>query len=140
LLIVIAIITILLAIAVPNFVEARHNAAETVVIREAQTIYQAQTEYLSQFGNYAGTLAVLGPGSSAESGPAGANLIPHSLASGEKDGYRFELTATPAGFAVSARPRVFGSTGRRTFYLDQSGVVHQNWGQDAATANSPELK
>jgi type IV pilus assembly protein PilA len=140
LLIVIAILVILMAIAVPNFVEARHYAAETVVIREAQTIHQAQTQYLSQFGNYAASLAQLGPAPSLERGPAGANLIPASLASGEKDGYLFEMTATPAGFAVTAIPRVFGSTGRRTFYLDQDGVVHQNWGRDAATSNSPEVK
>ena len=61
LLVVIAIILIILAIAVPNIQRARLQAAETVVIREVQTIGQAQTQYLSQYGKYATTLTELGP-------------------------------------------------------------------------------
>jgi hypothetical protein len=140
LLTVIAIIVLLLAVGDTILVTAHHQAAETVVIREVQTIHQAQTQYLSQFGTYAATLAQLGPATTGADGPAGSNLIPSSLASGEKDGYLFRMTLTPGGFAVNANPKVFGSTGRRTFYLDQNGVVRQNWGQEAATINSPELK
>jgi hypothetical protein len=66
-------------------------------------------------------------------------MIPASLASGGKDGYIFTLTLTATGYAVNARPRVFGSTGRRTFYLDQNGAVHQSWGEEPATASSPEI-
>jgi hypothetical protein len=50
-------VVILLAVAVPNLMTARANAAETVVIREIQTIHQAQIQYLSQFGKFASTLA-----------------------------------------------------------------------------------
>jgi type IV pilus assembly protein PilA len=140
LLIVVAIIVILLAVAVPNFVAARQNATETIVIREVQTIHQAQTQYFSQFGKYADTLVELGPAVSGNDGPAGSNLIPASIASGEKDGYLFEMTHTNTGFALNARPRVFGTNGRRNFYMDQSGIVHQNWGQEPASVNSAELK
>jgi hypothetical protein len=69
-----------------------------------------------------------------------ANLIPGSLASGEKDGYRFVMTATPGGYTLVATPEVFGKTGRRTFFLDQDGIVHQNWGPELASADSPEFK
>jgi type IV pilus assembly protein PilA len=139
LLIVIAIILVILTVAIPNLMTARNNAAEVVVVREVQTIHQAQMQYMSQFGRYAATLAELGPPTSGTAGPNAANLIPSSLASGEKDGYMFTLTITPAGYAVNANPRVFGGTGRRTFYLDQDGTVHQNWGQEPATADSPEI-
>lgn len=140
LLIVVAIIVLLIAVAMPHFASVRLNAAETVVARELQTIDQAQTQYLSQFGVYAATLEQLGPPANGPDGPGGANLIPVSLVSGDKDGYLFEMKLTATGFAVSARPHTFGSSGRRTFYLDQSGVIHQNWSAEPATASSPVLR
>lgn len=136
----IAIITMLLAVAIPHFMQVREDAAENVVIREIQTIHQAQIQYLSQFGKYAATLAELGPPASGPGGPNAANLIPGSLAAGEKDGYIFTMTSRAAGFAVNANPKVFGSTGRRTFYSDENGVVHQNWGQQPATGSSAEIR
>ena len=132
-LIVIAIILVLLGVAIPNFLTVRHISAETVVIRELHTIYETQVQYLSQFGRYAATLAELGPAARGAGGPSAGNLIPASLASGEKDGYAFELMTTPGGFAVTATPKVYGSTGRRSFYVEHSGVVRQNWGPEPAT-------
>jgi prepilin-type N-terminal cleavage/methylation domain-containing protein len=140
LLIVIAIILVILAVAVPKLGTARMNASETIVIREIQTIHQAETQYMSQFGKYATTLAELGPPTSGGPGPQAADLIPSSLASGEKDGYVFILTATPQGYTVNANPKVYNSTGRRTFFSDQSMTIHQNWTAEPANATSPELK
>lgn len=141
LLVVLAVIAVILAVAIPTLKNARLNGVETMVVREMQTIATAQTQYQSQFGRCAATLAELGPPiNGAMEGPAAARLIPASLASGEKDGYLFAMVATPAGFAVNANPKVFGNSGRRTFYLDQDGIVHQNWGQDPATSESPEFK
>ena len=140
LLIVIAIILIILAIAVPKLSSARMNASETVVIREVQTIHQAQTQYMSQFGKFATTLAELGPPTSGGPGPQAADLIPASLATGEKDGYTFVMAATPTGYTINANPKVYNSTGRRTFFSDQNMVMRQNWSQEPATINSPEVK
>ena len=39
------------------------------------------------------------------------------------------LALTPLGYSVNANPKVFGGTGRRTFYIDQDGTGHQNWSQ-----------
>jgi type II secretory pathway pseudopilin PulG len=138
--IVIAIICLLLAVAIPNAINAHHNTVETVVMREMQTINQAQTQYQSQFGDFAATLAELGPPMSGTTGPAGAKLIPASLASGEKDGYLFTMSRTTAGFSVNASPKVFGKNGRRTFYLDQDAIIHYNWGPEPATVSNPEIK
>lgn len=129
-----------LAVALVNIKNARINAAEVIVAREMQTVHQAQLQYMSQFGTYAATLAQLGPAPGRAGTPQAAGLIPASLASGEKNGYLFTLAVTSGGFTVSAVPRVFGSTGRRTFYLDDDGVIHQNWGAEPATAASPKLK
>ncbi|HUA17730.1 MAG TPA: prepilin-type N-terminal cleavage/methylation domain-containing protein [Bryobacteraceae bacterium] len=140
LLIVIAIILIILAIAVPKLGSARMSANEMAVARELQTINTAQTQYMSQFGTFATTLAQLGPPTSGGPGPQAADLIPASLAGGDKDNYLFTLTGTPQGYTVNANPKVFNTSGRRTFFTDQSMILRQNWSADPATASSPEIK
>jgi hypothetical protein len=52
----------------------------------------------------------------------------------------FTVTGTPTGYAVSAVPEAFNSSGRRTFYSDQTLVVRNNWSQEPANVNSPEIK
>ena len=139
LLVVIAIILLIPPVALPKFKEAHLNAVETMVVRELQTIGQSQVQYQSQFGKYASSRA-LGPPATGIAGPHAANLIPVSLASGEKDGYVFVMTLTSIGYSVNANPKVFRGTGRRTFYLDQDGTVHQNRGAEPVSAASQELK
>src|SRR5689334_5679764 len=112
-LIVVAIIMMLLGAAIPSLINAQRNAVETVVMREVHTIHQAQTQYQSQFGEYAASLADLGPPLNGVLGPTGASLIPRSLASGERDGYVFIMSRSPGGFSVNANPKVFGKNGRR---------------------------
>jgi type IV pilus assembly protein PilA len=140
LLIVIAIILIILTIAVPKLSVAQMNAREMAVVREIQTVNTAQAQYMSQFGKFAATMAELGPPSSGGPGPAAADLIPGSLASGEKDGYTFTLAASPSGYTLNVNPKVFNRSGRRTFYSDQNMIIHQNWSAEAANASSPEMK
>ena len=140
LLIVIAIILIILAIAVPKLGSARMNANEMAVIREMQTINTMQTQYMSQFGRFATTLNELGPPTSGGPGPQAADLIPSSLAIGEKDGYIFTMTATPSGYTLNANPKVYNTSGRRTFFTDQNMLIRQNWSAEAANASSPEFK
>jgi type IV pilus assembly protein PilA len=140
LLIVIAIILVILAVAVPKLGSAKMNANEMVVIREIQTVHQAQTQYMSQFGRFATTFNELGPPTSGGPGPQAADLIPNSLAGGEKDGYIFTLTATPQGYSLNVNPKVYNSTGRRTFFSDQTMTIHQNWTAEPANVSSQELK
>src|ERR1700761_4721530 len=142
LLIVIAIILIILSIALPQMSKSRMNAQEMAAVAEIGTINKQQIQYYSQYNQYATSLAQLGPPatSGGAEGPNAANLIPGSLASGATGGYNFTLTATPTGYALSAVPKAFGSTGRRTFYSDQTAVVRQNWTQEPATEKSDELK
>jgi type IV pilus assembly protein PilA len=140
LLIVIAIILIIAAIAVPKLDKARMHTQEMAAIQQIRTIHTAQTQYYSQFGRYAKTLEELGPPASGAAGPAAADLIPGDLAKGEKSGYRFILQATPTGYTINANPVAYNSTGRRSFFSDQTLVVRENWGQEPADANSPEIK
>src|SRR5580698_4734295 len=82
-LLVVASILFILAIAVPKG-GRMSNANEMAVVRELQTINTKQVEYKSKFQRFATTLAELGP--------HGADLIPSTLASGDKDGYVFIMT------------------------------------------------
>ncbi len=142
LLIVIAIILIILSIALPQMSKSRMHAQEMAAIEEMGTINKAEIQYYSQFNQYATTLAQLGPPATAGAaeGPQASGLIPGSLASGAAGGYNFTVTQTPQGYAATAVPKAFGSTGRRTFYTDQTGIIRQNWTQEPATEKSDELK
>ena len=140
LLIVIAIILIIAAIAVPKLNNQRMNAQEMAAIRQIGTIHTAQIQYYSQFGRYAATLTELGPPTSGQQGPSASDLIPKTLADGKNTGYVFTVQTSPTGYTVTAVPEAFGNSGRRTFFSDQTLVIHQNWGQEPATANSPDFK
>jgi len=140
LLIVIAIILVIVTIAVPQYNKQMMSAHETAAIQAIQTIHAVETQYYSQFGRYAVSLAELGPPASGAAGPAAADLISKDLTEGKKSGYVFTVVATPTGYAISAVPEAFNSSGRRTFYSDQTLVVRNNWSQEPANASSPELK
>jgi type IV pilus assembly protein PilA len=140
LLIVIAIILIIAAIAVPKMNNQMQAAHEMAAIRQITTIHQAETQYYSQFGRYAVSLAELGPPASGAATTASADLIPKVLADGKNSGYLFTVTTSPTGYSVTAVPEAFGNSGRRTFFSDQTLVVRNNWSQEPATVNSPEIK
>lgn len=137
LLIVIAIILIIVTIALPRLGRMRMSAQEMAAISHIKTIHTAQAGYFSQFGKYADTLEKLGPSPSGAPSPDGADLLPGDLSDGDKGGYKFQVTKTETGYAVSAEPTQFGTTGSRTFYSDQSMSVRENYGAEMATAESP---
>ena len=140
LLIVVAIVLILAAVAVPKLNQNRMMAQETAAVRQIGTIHTAQTQYYSQFGRYAANLAELGPPASGQAGPAGSDLIPGDLALGKKSGYIFTVQPSPTGYVVNANPEQFNSSGRRSFYSDQSLVIRENWGNEPANATSKEIR
>ena len=139
LLIVITIILIIVTIALPRLNRMRMSAQEMAAISHIRTIHTAQAGYFSQFGKYADTLEKLGPSPSGAPSPDGADLLPGDLAVGEKGGYKFQVTKTETGYAVTAAPTQFGNTGSRTFFSDQSMSVRENYGAEMATAESPML-
>jgi len=140
LLIVIAIILIIAAIAVPKLNKARMQAQEMAAIRHIVAIHQAQTQYYSQFGKFAQSMAELGPASGGTPGPSAADLLPSDLSSGEKGGYKFVVQLSQTGYSVNANPVAYNNTGSRTFFSDQTLVIRQNFSAEPATANSPEIK
>jgi type IV pilus assembly protein PilA len=129
-----------LTYALPRFAAAEINAHEVAALQAIRTLNSAQTQYMSQFGRYASVLSQLGPPASGGSNVQAADLIPTSLANGDKDGYTFTLTATPTGYTINTNPKVYNSTGRRTFFCDQNMTIREHWGPEPATATSDELK
>ena len=139
LLIVISIILIILAIALPKLNKAQQYAREMAAAETiSRAISPAEAQFMSQYGRYAVSLAELGPPSSGAAGPAAADLIPGDLSKGEKGQYKFTITGTPQGYQVNAEP-INQSIGSRTFYSDQSLVIRAHNGQEPATATDSEI-
>jgi len=139
LLIVIAIILIIITIAVPKYNQTQMYMRETAAVKAIQTIHQMEVQYQSQYGRYATSLAELGPPQSGNPGPAAADLIQRDLAEGEKTGYKFTVTPTQGGYVVQAQPINYGSSGRKSYYSDQTMVIRENDGPEPATASSREM-
>ena len=85
LLIVVAIILILAAIAAPKLNQNRMYAQETAAIQQVKTLHTAQTQYYSQFGRYATTLAELGPPTSGAGDCRGCRSHPGRSRKGQED-------------------------------------------------------
>jgi type IV pilus assembly protein PilA len=139
LLIVIAIILIIVAAALPRLTRARMFAEETAAIRAVSVIHTAQTQYYSQFGRYASALTELGPPASGAAGPTGADLVDRELSEGRKGGYLFTVQGNPQGYVVSAQPKQFGTNGSRTFYSDQTQIIRNRFSNEPATVQDNEI-
>ena len=133
LLIVMSVILILMAVAIPNYMNMRSQANETAALEELRTIYSAQIQYQTDYpaNGFSCNLAQLGGDSKAGAPSAqAAQLIPPDLASGYKSGYLFAITNCTkvtvnnqdviTSFEVTAVPQSVGKTGHRGFCMDQS--------------------
>jgi len=141
LLIVVAIILIIAAIAIPNLLRSRMAANEASAVGSLRTINTACVTYSTTYPNvgYPGSLAAMGPAASATS--ASADLMDSVLSAGTKSGYTFTFAAgsgTPStGYSVTADPISRGTSGQRGFYTDQSGVIRADPTATASSSSSP---
>jgi type IV pilus assembly protein PilA len=151
LLIVVAIILIIAAIAIPNLLRARISANEASAVASLRTMNTASITYNSSYGQYPLTLSALGPSNGATPTSTSADLLDQVLAPtggvliSNKSGYTFTFSPTPAVcsgaagtcYSVNADPQVSNQTGVRHFYTDQSGVVRWNGTATAGFGDSP---
>ena len=134
LLIVVAIILIIAAIAIPNFMSSRMAANESSAVTSTRTISTAETAYSASYPalGYSVALADIGDGgsSSCVAITTRACLIDSILAGGIKSGYVFTYANdgnTPAiGYTINADPITRGITGRRSFFSNQPGEIRYN--------------
>ena len=152
LLIVVAIILIIAAIAIPNLLRARIAANEGAAVSCLRTVSTAQFTYNNSYPTvgYAGALADLGPATAAGCGAAGpsqanACLIDWALAqsfaggvTGAKSGYTFGSTGIAASginssFVTGASPQSYNISGVRNFCATEDGVIRFNPGASGST-------
>jgi type IV pilus assembly protein PilA len=146
LLIVVAIIMIIAAIALPNLLSARMSANEASAVQSLRTIQSAETLYATTYTNlgFSATLADLGGASNSVcvASPTQACLIDNVLASGMKSGYIITWTGdglTPSfSYNLNADPVVRGGSGRRSFYTNYPGVIRYN-DSGPATGTDPTI-
>ncbi|HKY30609.1 MAG TPA: prepilin-type N-terminal cleavage/methylation domain-containing protein [Pyrinomonadaceae bacterium] len=146
LLIVVAIIGIIAAIAIPNLLASRRAANEGSAQSSLRTIHSSQAVYQAtvgagNFGPLSAAGAAYGDNSTNLLGQA---LIDAVLASGTKSGYNFAITTTaaaagppptPADFFATAVPVVtsgISQTGTRRFCIADDGVMHGDSGGNLA--------
>src|SRR5712692_3185173 len=130
LLIVVAIILIIAAIAIPNLLRARIAANESSAVASIRTINTAEISYNSAYPTvgFAGTLGALAGTTCAPPTSASACLIDTNLAAGQKAGYNFAVAVTTSGsinsgYQASADPQVANQTGFRFFCSFEGGVL-----------------
>lgn len=145
LLIVVAIILIIAAIAIPNLLRSRIAANEASAVAGVRTIVTGQMSYAMSYPTtgYAAQITDLGGNATAcaTPGPSSACLIDDALATSAttpKSGYVFATTGETSGtstantdFVAGAYPSSPGTTGVRMFCAEQSGVVRND-----STANT----
>ncbi len=143
LLIVVAIILIIAAIALPNLIRSRMSANEASAVNSIRTMTTAAVTYGSQCPavGYPATIADMGPGGGGCTG--GANILDNVLgvAAPQKSGYTFTYVPTATGglnttYTLNGDPISPGSSGQRHFYSDQTGVLHYGLSSVATAASS----
>jgi len=132
LLIVVVIIGIIAAIAIPNLIAARRAANEGSAQSTTRTVHSAEVTYASTTGNgsYTAVMSEL----------KDAGLIDAQVASATgKSGYIFDVkagTGSPKTFAVGASPAALSgitATGTRNFCAATDGVVYAYAQTNAST-------
>ncbi|HLV02516.1 MAG TPA: prepilin-type N-terminal cleavage/methylation domain-containing protein [Acidobacteriota bacterium] len=128
LLIVVAVIGIIAAIAIPNLMRSRDAAQEASAISSLRTLVTAQITYSSTAGN-----GQFGDLSDLEN----SGYIDEALASGEKEGYTFTLTNNGTDFQITAEPTSPNAAQMRYFFTDETGVIRFNNGAAADASSTP---
>ena len=141
LLIVVAIILIIAAIAIPNLLRAKIAANQASAVGSLRTLNTACIAYSTSYGTFPGALSNLGPiGSSGTASSTSADLIDSVLSGGTKSGYTFKFTAGSSNqsYSITATPITAATTGQSMYFTDQSGVIRVDTsGSGASSASTP---
>ena len=104
-------------------------ANETAAMARLRAIAAAEAQYQVDSGGEYGRLDLLIQ-----------KRYVNDPANGKLTGYRFDVQVRPGGFQITAVPEKFGITGTRSFYLDETNVIHAADKKGApASASDPEV-
>ncbi len=155
LLIVVAIILIIAAIAIPNLLRSRTAANQASAVSSMRTIDTASMNYNSTYGNgFPPSLAAIGNNGTTSVTCTNAELIDPALSTGIKSGYVFtfsvgqvQVTSSSStcsaaygysdGYLVTTVPLSLGSTGNISYCTDETGVIRDNPNGTASPGPSP---
>ena len=142
LLIVVAIILIIAAIAIPNLLRSKMAANEASAVASLRTLNTSIVAYSTTYSTDPAALADLGP--SATPSSTAADLVDNLLGADPavKSGYSIAYTAgsgTPVTTYTMIATPLSSSTGQRLFYTDQSGVIRQTTDGSTPTASSTPI-
>jgi prepilin-type N-terminal cleavage/methylation domain-containing protein len=134
-LIVVAIILVIAAIAIPSFLSSRMAANEAAAVESLRTIQSSLTAYAITYPaiGYAAQLSDLGDGgmSPCVASTIRACMIDSILASGVRSGYAITYVQDPSstpsvGYIINSDPVSRGATGRRSYFTNTPGVIRYN--------------
>ena len=155
LLIVVAIILIIAAIAIPNLINAKITANEASAVQSLRSLNTAEVAYAATYNSgFTDNLNRLGRPATGLPDVNNADLVDPVLSGRStgggantfaKSGYTFTYTPTGsnttfgfiAQYQLQAEPQTRGTSGRRSYYSDESTVIRANSTASANASDSP---
>ncbi len=126
LMMVVTVIAIVIAIALPGIGNARMAANEASAISSMRALFTSNIQYRTRFGAYAAAMNDLFT----------QGYIDPSIADPDKAGYTFTYTSGATDFSFNGDPRDPGISGERYFFVDSSGVIRFNEAAQATRFDS----
>jgi type IV pilus assembly protein PilA len=146
LLIVVAIILIIAAIAIPDLMRARMAANQASGVESCRAVTSAETIYYTLYNGFAPSLAALGGPVAGLPNATNAQLIDDVLSAGTKSGYNFTYSALNVDasgnfqdFTLNADPVLAGITGVNHYFTNEPFVIHVN-PSAVASVNDPPIQ
>jgi type IV pilus assembly protein PilA len=144
LLVVVAVILIIAAIAIPNFIQSKMRANEASAVQNIRNITTAEVIYSTTYSiGFSADLPSLGDNGGVVN-QSNAELIDAVLSSGKKSGYIYQyvvLTTDSFGhvtsYSINADPIAQNYTGTRHFYSDQTALIRENDTTTAGPTDNP---
>lgn len=129
LMIIVAVIAILAAIAIPNLLRARLESNETATIQNLHSIQSAQGAFNAAAGKFAMDMLEL-----TDVTPA---FLDRDFRSGVLAGYVFAFGGTEYNYTINANPATWGLSGVHGYFTDAGGVIRYNEGAPADSTSPP---
>ena len=149
LMIVLVIIGIIAAFAIPNLLESQKAGNETSAEKSLRTLVDAEANFMKSDYDRDGKDFCFNLGllqTQTDGAGKAINLIPTTLASGSKEGFTYGVLATydsaggtnpQWGFAYYAVPTIYASTGRRTYIVNHTGsIYYKDTGNNSTVTSS----
>ena len=125
------------------------SSNESSAVGSLRTINTAEVTYATTYPKvgFSSSLEVLGGAVPCDASSTSACLVDQALASGRRSGYVLTYTPGPpdaegviTSYTAIARPMVFGKSGQRSFFTDQTGVIRATQEDRAPTVQDPPLQ